>query len=338
MKKERMNKLLSLLPLVLAVGCGTDTPQRVLAPGGTFSRGDDDNSGAARFSAWSSPVNLGPPVNTAFAEQTPAISRDGRTLYFHCIDCAGGYGGTDIWVAERASDDDAWGAPRPLGPEINTAANESSPALSRDGRTLFFDSDRAGGYGGFDIYAARRQDKRDNLSWQAPVNLGSGINTAANEQGVDYFANDEEGEGESATLYFASNRAGGAGSEDIYSIALNEDGQFGPAVSAPGLNTSFRDSGPTVRRDGLEIVFASNRPGGSGGVDLWAATRARVTDPWSTPVNLGPSINGTGNDAGPAFSFDGTALYFHSAERAGNVGGPFFDILVATRDRLRTHD
>jgi Tol biopolymer transport system component len=344
MKKTHSLKVLALVQIVLVAACGTDSPQRILAPTSVFdarssSANGGDDAGKARFSAWSAPVNVGPPVNTAFAEQTPAISKDGLSLYFTCLSCPGGYGGNDIWVAERATIDEPWSAPQHLGPEINTTANDGSPALSKDGRSLFFDSDRPEGSGGFDLYVAQRRHKHDNGDWQGAVNLGPGINTTANEQGAEYLAGvKEDDESATATLYFGSNRVGGPGLSDIYMIALHPDGTFGAPMLAEGLNSSFRDSGPAIRRDGLEIFFVSERPGGVSAVDIWVSTRASISDPWSTPVNLGEPINGTGNDAGPALSFDGKSLYFHSS-RPGNVGGlQFFDLLVATREKLKGHD
>lgn len=342
MKKAPILKILPLLQIVLVAACGTESPQRLLAPNAELkatSQGHDDGGGGdgmvARLSNWSAPVNVGAPVNTTFAEQTPAISKDGLTLYFTCLNCPGGYGGNDIWVSERASRDEPWGAPQNLGPTINTLANEGGPALSKDGRRLFFDSDRIG-FGGFDLYVAQRRHKRDNLDWQPPVNLGPGINTTANEQGAEYFVGEEDDdESETATLYFTSSRVGGPGLQDIYLIALHQDGTFGPAMLAEGLNSSFRDSGPTIRRDGLEIFFVSERPGGVSAVDIWVSTRASTSDAWSTPVNLGAPINGTGNDAGPALSLDGKSLYFHSS-RPESVGG--FDLWVVTREKLHGGD
>src|SRR6266496_1814997 len=102
---------------------------------------------APRFSEWSPPVNLGPTVNKpGFNTAGPALSRDGLSLYFQS-NRTGGYGGNDIWVSQRASREDAWGQPVNLGPTINTAANEDAPAFSRDGHTMYFNSDRPHGFG-----------------------------------------------------------------------------------------------------------------------------------------------------------------------------------------------
>jgi Tol biopolymer transport system component len=302
----------------------------LLASANAFS---DDGDGGPKFGPWSAPINVGPPVNSAFAELNPFISRDGLSLYFTCFSCPGNIGGSDIWVSQRASANDPWGTPQNLGLNINTSASESGPALSSDGHRLYFVSNRPGGFGGNDIYVSRRQNKRDDFAWQPPVNLGSGVNTLADEQGPEYFEDDKTG---IITLYFGSNRPGGLGGTDIYASTLNENGDeeaFGPAVLVAELSSPFNDQGPSIRRDGLEMFLASDRPT-LGNVDLWVSTRANTSDPWSTPVNLGPTVNSMFADAGPALSFDGTELYFHSPFRPGNVGGPMFDIWVTTRAKL----
>ena len=102
------------------------------------------------FSDWSAPVNLGPPVNTPLAEIAPFISRDGLSLYFVRTAAAGGFGGMDIWVSQRARVGDAWGAPQNLGSTINTSSNEFGPGVTHDGHTLYFASNRPG-VGGNDL-------------------------------------------------------------------------------------------------------------------------------------------------------------------------------------------
>ena len=85
------------------------------------------------------------------------------------------------------------------------------------------------------------------------------------------------------------------------------------------------------RRDGREVVFASNRvdPSAFGGQDLWVATRNNVRDPWSAPVNLGDAVNTTDNETRPSLSWKGTTLYFG---RAPAPVGPA-DILVTTWEK-----
>jgi len=338
-KKTPIFKVLLLGPIVAVAGCGTDSLQRVVAPSTKLEaaplrvdNGSDD--GNRRFSDWSSPSNVGPPVNSSFVEQGPAISKDGLSLYFQCMDCPGGVGGTDIWVSQRAGVDEPWGAPQNLGPNINTTSNEGGPSVSTDGHTLFFISNKPGGFGANDLYMARRRDKRDDLGWQSAVNLGSAVNTPANEGAPQPFNDDVTG---TAYLYFNSGRPGGPGAGDIYVSTRLSDGSFGQPLLVGELSSSFADQGVAIRKDGLEVIFSSDRPGTMGQLDLWVSTRATTLDSWSTPVNLGPAINSAFIDAGADFSFDGTALYFHSPLRPGGVG-PFFDIWVTTREKLNGRD
>ncbi len=281
------------------------------------------------FSDWSTPVNIGPPVNSILADQAPFISKDGLSLYFTCVNCPGGKGGFDIWVAQRASASDPWGTPQNLT-SVNTNGLESSPYLSPDGHHLYFFSNRAGGFGGTDLYVSRRHNKRDDLGWREPINLGSGVNTATAEITPAVFEDDATG---AITLYFASNRAqpGSLGGQDIYVSTLEPDEVFGPAVLVAELSSPASDQRPVLRRDGLELFLSSDRAGTVGGLDLWVSTRASTSDPWSIPVNLGSGVNSATIDNGPALGFDGMEIYFHS-DRSGTVGG--IDLWVSTRSKL----
>jgi len=95
-----------------------------------------------------------------------------------------------------------------------------------------------------------------------------------------------------------------------------------PTVNSPTAN----DQGPALSPDGLSLYFCSNRPGGSGGNDLWASRRASEDDPWGEAVNLGPAVNSTGGDCGPAFSQEGLLMFFTS-----NRGGIPNDIFMTSR-------
>ena len=325
-----------LLALALA-SCrddSTSAPTQPVPPAPLASRHATDADDPPQFSDWSTPVNLGPPVNTAFIDQGASISRDGLSLYSHCGNCPTNIGGADIYVSHRATVGEPWGPPQRLGPNINTASNEQAPRLTRDGHRLFFNSDRTG-TGGQDIYVALRRDKRDDFGWEPAVNLGGGVNTTVDDITPDPFEDDATG---GDALYFARGPIGSGGT-DIYASPLLPDGTYGPGVPVAELNTASLDRQPAIRRDGLEIFFASDRDGPAGNLDLFVATRASTSDPWSSPVNLGPTVNTSLIDARPELSFDGTTLYFQST-RPGAVGctsstGPcVFDIWVTTRTRL----
>lgn len=301
-------------------------------------------SSAQRFSDWSPPVNLGPTIN-AFETAVffPAISKDGLSLYFTSDGRPDSLGGWDIYVSRRATTNDPWGEPQNLGPDVNSPYDDWAPFVSSDGHRLFFQSNRFGGFGGADLYVSRRQDKNNDFGWQPAANLGSGVNTDANEAGPSLY----EDEAGVTTLYFSSDRPGGPGpvgpnvrgvngqqGSDIYMSTMQPDDTFGPAVLVPELSSPSLDRRPFVQRDGLEIFLSSDRAGTNGGMDLWVATRASTSDSWSPPVNLGLPVNSTARDAGAALSFDGTTLYFQS-DRPGNFTPSVYNLWVTTRTKLK---
>src|SRR5437870_7143836 len=272
---------------------------------------------------WSAPVNLGPVINSSAGDAFVAISPDGLSLYF-ASNRPGGFGGPfDMYVLQRASVFDPWGPPVNLGPALNTAFDEGNPAFSRDGRLLFFQSKRPGGFGGVDLWVAQRNNPHDDFDWQPAVNLGAAINSTADDNGPNYFEDDVRG---TRQLYFTSTRLGAT---DIYLSEQMADGSFAAATLVPELSSPSNESDPCIRRDGLEVFFHSNRTGSIGtALDLWVATRASTLDPWSTPVNLGSPINTVSVEQNAYLSSDGMTLFFAS-DRPGGSGG--LDLYMITR-------
>jgi hypothetical protein len=162
--------------------------------------------------------------------------------------------------------------------------------------------------------------------WSDPVNLGPEINSSANEMGPA-LSKDE------LSLYFQTNRAGGLGRTDLWvSRRPDRDAPWGQPDPLPfPLNTEFTEGGPVFSRDGHWMFFNSDRPGGSGGTDIWASWRAHVHDDfgWEAPFNLGPEVNtASGESTGSYFENDeiGTPLFFLSSNRPGAgpaPGGPY---------------
>src|SRR5437870_4557587 len=183
----------------------------------------------------------------------------------------------------------------------------------------------------------RRSPRMVSACTSSPIVPAGSAETIYDEAGPLFFEDETSGV---QNLYFTSfNRPGGLGDFDIYvSTRSSDDEPWGPGVDVTELNGPYRDTRTAIRRDGLEMFISSDatgRPGGVGGQDLWVATRATTADPWSTPVNLGPTVNSTAFDGAPALSFDGTTLYFFSA-RPGGYG--LNDLYVTTRTQLRGPD
>lgn len=127
-------------------------------------------------------------------------------------------------------------------------------------------------------------------------------------------------------LYFASNRAGGAGGVDIWYSERNASGSWGNPVNFTSVNSPSDELCPMAHRNDKTFMFVSNRAGGCGGDDLYV-TRRHATRGWAAPTNLGCTVNSTANEASP--SLMEAELYF-SSTRAGGAGGS--DIYASTFD------
>jgi WD40 repeat protein len=335
---------------------------------------------AQNFSAWSAPVNLnaitlsdGTPcpavVNSASSDSHPAISKDGLSLFFASTR-PGGLGEFDLWVTQRDTTDDCWQPPVNLGPVVNSAFRDFAPNLSTDGHWLFFHSNRtqpdAFGKlpcGGQDLYATHRQNKRDDFGWEAPINLGCTVNTSVDDAGPTFFEDDNTG---ILYLYFTRNNKANDPNSTFFDIYVstcsadldtcNTQGLWGPAVPVDTLNSPFRDTRTAIRRrDGLEMILSTGRPGSLGNEDLWVSTRATTQDQnWSAPEPINcdwlptlpqyldclphppdvPNVNSSAFDGSPALSWDGAELYF-SSERTGVPGfAGGRDLYVSKRMKL----
>ncbi|MHC4517188.1 MAG: LamG-like jellyroll fold domain-containing protein [Planctomycetota bacterium] len=264
------------------------------------------------------PTNLGPTVNSSVRDQRASISSDGLELYFHS-ERHGGLGDHDLYLTTRSALDEPWGEPVNLGPPVNTSDREGGPRLSADDLSLLFHSNRPGGSGGTDLHIATRPSKND--AWGVPANLGPTVNSSANDAGASISADGVE-------LYFHSSRSGGLGGADLYvatRLTIHDDWGEPMNLGSP-VNTSDYDYSPNISSDRLTLFFYSTRPGGYGSTDIWMARRITIDAVWGEPVNLGPIINSSSRDNAPAFSADGSMLYFYS-DRAGGFGD--FDLWQA---------
>ena len=168
---------------------------------------------------WSIPENLGDNINSRAWESQPSLSADGRTLYF-ISNRPGGQGGRDIWVSYKDGNNE-WSEAVNLGKAINTNADEVSPFIHVNGKTLFFASKGYKGFGGFDLYFS----EKENNTWKKPENLGFPINT--HEDQVSLFITS----GGNKAYYALDSRQGGMlVSSKLYSFNLPEEIQ--PSVQS----------------------------------------------------------------------------------------------------------
>ena len=201
-----------------------------------------------------------------------------------------------------------------LGQPVNSSYGDVTPSISEDGLSLYFASDRPGGFGSGDIWVSTRATKDDD--WGQPVNLGPVVNTSANEacpsissDGLSLFFSD--------VRFFESNplRSGGYGNGDLWvTTRATKDDNWSTAVNlGPYINTASYDISPHISPDGLSLFFSSDRAGGTGGLDLWVAKRVTKDDNWGTPVNLGQPVNSSDSEDGPSISSDGLTFFFASS-------------------------
>lgn len=209
-------------------------------------------------SGWDKAVTLSNAINTTGNEGAQCISPDGQYLYFAGCSRADGFGKCDIYYSKLVGNE--WSKPVNIGEPINTMYWESQPSISPDGKTLYFVSDRKGGYGSYDIY---RSNYLGNGKWSRPVNLGPSINT----EGVEFspFIHNDN-----TTLYFSSNGWPGFGENDIFYSRKNSNGTWGPAQNLGyPINTSQEESSLFISNDGKKAFFASSTLKGQGGLDLF---------------------------------------------------------------------
>jgi hypothetical protein len=294
---------------------------------------------AMHFSGWSTAQKIDeiagndPELSTAFLDGCPSQSPDGLSLYL-ASNRPGGKGGLDLWVASRAKTSDPWGAPVDLPEPVNSTSDDFCPTPLHGGGLLFVSRRVEPGIscGLGDIYFARESPAR---GWSDPEHLAcapDGPNSELDEQGPSYVQ---------GRLYFSRSALPPGNTGELYVSDKTGDMTFGPAMAIAELNDAgANDIQPNVRKDGREIVFSSNRPGGEGGQDIWAATRASVDDAWSAPVNLGPNINTGLGESRPSLSWDAEQLLFGRAgpPGTGEGGTGASDIYVTAREKLGGDD
>ncbi len=219
---------------------------------------------------WQPATYLSDKINTpTYNEGAQSITQDGKYLFFTGCNRPDGLGRCDIYIAQKKGDD--WSKPYDLNPPINTPGWESQPSISADGHTLYFVSNRKGGYGGYDIWKSTVTDK----GWSEPENLGPNINTAYDEQSPFIHADD-------STLYFCSNGWPGMGGKDLFVSHLDKDGKWQKPVNLGyPINTNGDENGLTVTADGNLAFFSSNNLSGFGGFDIYT---------FELPDNVKPHI------------------------------------------------
>lgn len=197
---------------------------------------------------WENALNAGYPLNTRQNEGAQSLSSDGRYMYFTACDRPNGMGSCDLYFSYTT--DGKWSDPANLRSPVNSKSWESQPSISADGQTLFFSSNRAGGFGGKDLWMSRLNE---NKTWGIPVNLGNLINTEGDEMSPFIHFDGK-------TLYFSSDGKKGMGGFDIYRTTLKDDSLWSePTNLGYPINTFNDETGLVISSDGARAYFSSVR-------------------------------------------------------------------------------
>lgn len=200
-------------------------------------------------------------INTRFNEGSAALSKDGKTLYFARCDSPDGLGNCDIYSAKMQADS-TWGEIKNLGTEVNSTSWDSHPSLSHSEDTLFFASDRLGGFGLSDIWFTYKSGK--DGKWAKAVNLGPTINTRQNE--LSPFLHPRFN-----ILYFSSNgHLLNFGEFDIYKSRMvknfwQEPKNIGPLVNGAGSEYYF-----TIDANAKDLFYAHSKDSNLDNLDLFS--------------------------------------------------------------------
>ena len=200
-------------------------------------------------------------INTRYNEGSACLSRDGRTIYFSRCMAPGGFGSCDLYVS-ALQEDSTWSSPQNLGLNVNSRGWESQPSLSHSEDSLFFSSDRLGGFGLTDIYMSIK-DKKTGV-WGKAMNLGPTINTRASEVSPFFHPQFD-------VLYFSSTgHLLQFGDFDIYKAYLEngnwqEPRSIGPLVNSPASEYYF-----SIDSESKNLFYAKSEPEDIKNLDLYS--------------------------------------------------------------------
>ncbi len=204
---------------------------------------------------WKAPERLGKPLNTEYHDAVKGLSNDGSRLIVYKGDNGG-----DLYESKMSGT--SWSKPDRYPKQINSDYHEASGSFSYDGKTLYFVSDRPGGFGGHDIYKSTRNEKG---KWSEAENLGNVVNSPYDETAVFMHPDGK-------TLYFSSKGHATMGGYDIFKSTFENGKWTEPVNIGYPINTPDDDVFFVISASGKHGYYSSIKEGGKGGQDLYMIT------------------------------------------------------------------
>jgi hypothetical protein len=285
--------------LAFTIGCGEVPVWRLGEALGTCA--DASDIACQPFGA---PTLVTELVSSGNEDDKPTLTQDRLQMYF-LSDRDGGLGHGDVWMTTRSTVNDAWSAPTVVAP-LNSSSREESPAISSDGSTLWFASDRSGGAGGLDIWVSTLGG---DGTWSSPSPV-----TELNTSGDEF----PRPPGSHGLVMPLSQRNGTSGPYQIFfaSRAAASGGTWTSPASVPSVDTANLDDDGYLTDDGLTMYFSSDRLNGT--QDLFVAQRSTPDGDFGPAIELGTLNTSDAGERDPWVSPDGHEIYFTS-DRTGDL-------------------
>lgn len=258
---------------------------------------------------------LGAAINSEFNEIHPLISADGQTLYFvranHPSNGMGKEGSNDVWYAEKRGSQ--WTMSRRMPNAINKDRYNDLFSISPDGQTALIRGVYEKGKRLDEIGMSISTKTKNGWSQPEKVHIPKLDAMVKGPFLSAYLGHD----GRTLLLSFSESKSG---PEDLYVCTQDRKGQWSkPLHLGKDINTSDAETTPFLASDQMTLYFASNRPGGQGGYDIWVSRRRdRTWQKWTKPVNLGEKINSKEDDLYFSIAADGVTGYLST--RHNTVG------------------
>lgn len=231
-------------------------------------------------------------INSAYDEQNPIISSDGKTMFITIANHPQNIGGMrdpgDIWISVKEGE--LWSAPVHGGRVINNSAFNGVAGISKDGNELYLLSHYKSN-GDAPSTQGIAVSRKSGNGWSSPQNIS-----------IPYFINRSASLGghwheEQSVFVFSAESYNTTGAEDIY-ISFNREGKWSELINlGTVINTPFQEMSPSLNADGTKLYFASNGRNGRGSFDIYVSNRLDESwTSWSEPVNMGSQINSEGRE------------------------------------------